>query len=343
MRPKLGISILLLVAVFLFVVFASEKKACASSQPLRLTFGASGMGSAPYIFGAAVVEAMKKGLPAGSSMMISSGGGYENLARLESGGIEMAHQTTITLFAGLKGDEPFKSVLKNARLLSGITPPDQNEFHFIMSKDVPINTYAEIREKKYPLNLVTRTVGVAGEIMTSSIFRLNGFSYDDIKKWGGKVIFAAYPTGFELLKDGRVEAFGCSHTYPSALMTDLLKDRGEKLKWLSVDDPSVLAKLEELGMFKAVFTKGHYGPAFDKEIVSICAPEVLVVNADVPDGVVYVAVKAMCENADLIRASHASVKSFSPENAYNWLVRFKKHIPLHPGAERYFKEMGFMK
>jgi TRAP-type uncharacterized transport system substrate-binding protein len=89
--------------------------------------------------------------------------------------------------------------------------------------------------------------------------------------------------------------------------------------------------------------RGHYGPAFDKEIVSICGPEVLAVNANVPDDIAYTMVKAICENAELIRSSHASVSSFSSENAYKWLVRFTKYVPLHPGAEKYFREKRYIK
>ncbi len=311
-------------------------------KPIKLTFGAPGMGSAPYIFSAAVAEAIKKALPAGSSVMISSGGSFENLARLESGDIEAAHVTSIILSAGLHGRKPFNSAVKNIRILSGITPPTLNEFHFIVGKDVPVNSFNEIRDKKYPLKLVTRTVGVAGEIMTDSVFRAYGFNYDDIKKWGGTVTMAALSTGFELMKDGRVEAFGCSHTYPTALINDLIKDRGGRLKWFSIDDQSIFAKLEELGMPKVILPKGHY-TGLESEVSTICGPEIIAMNANVSNDVAYAMIKAICENSESIRASHGAVSTFTPEMAYKWALSFTKYVPLHPGVEKYFREKGYMK
>lgn len=343
MKNQAKLGILVLMGIFIFLISVVFIESTAFAKTIKITYGSTGMGSPPYIFSVAVAEAIKNGLPPGSSVMISSGEGFQNLARLESGDVEIAHQTTITLFAGITGRKPFTSIIKNARLLSGITPPDLNEYHFVIEKDCPINSFSEFRSKKYPLKMTTRTVGGVAEIMTDSVFRSYGFSYDDIKKWGGSVTFTAYSTCFELLKDGRVEAYSGNHTYPSALMTDLLRDRGPKFKWFSTDDEKVLAKLEEVGMFKVILPKGHYGPAFEKEIVSICGPEVLAVNANVPDDIVYTTVKAICENAELIRKSHASVSSFSSENAYKWVVRFTKYVPLHPGAEKYFREKGYMK
>lgn len=343
MRNKVKLSALVLLTIFFLAMAGGLGKSTAFAKPVKMTYGSTGMGSPPYIFSAAIAEAIKKELPAGSSVMISSGEGFQNLARLESGDVEIAHQTTITLFAGIKGLKPFPNIVKNARLLSGITPPTLNEYHFVISKNCPINSFSEIRTKKYPLKLTTRTVGGVAEIMTDNVFRFYGFNYDDIKKWGGSVTFTAYSTCFELLKDGRVEAYSGNHTYPSALMTDLLRDRGGKMKWFSIDDENVLAKLEEAGMFKVVLPKGHYGPAFEKGIVSICGPEAIAVNANVPNELVYTMAKAICENAEFIRSSHASVSSFSPENAYKWLVRFTKYVPLHPGAEKYFREKGYIK
>ncbi len=336
-------SLLKPILLFVIVIAAFTESAGAVSKPVRLTYGSTGLGGTPYIFSSAISEAMKKGLPQGSSIMISSGGGYENLARLEKGDVEIAHQTTLSLFAGIRGEKPFTAPIKNARLLSGITPPTLNEFNFVIEKACPVDSFEDIRNKKYPLKLATRTLGVAGEVMTDHVFRAYGFSYDDVKKWGGSVVFTSSSGGYELLKDGRVEAFSASHTYPAAMMVDLCKDRGGKLKWLSIEDGKVLSKLEEEGMYKVVLPKGHYGPSFDKEIVSICGPEVIAVSANVPDDLVYTLIKAMCEGADLIRTSHPSVSDFSPENAYRWAAMFTKYVPFHPGAEKYFKEKGYIK
>ena len=61
----------------------------------------------------------------------------------------------------------------------------------------------------------------------------------------------------------------------------------------------------------------------------------LVTNADVPDDVVYAMTKAIFENLDKMVAAHAAAKAITLDKAAK-----DPPAPLHPGAERYYKEAG---
>ena len=52
-------------------------------------------------------------------------------------------------------------------------------------------------------------------------------------------------------------------------------------------------------------------------------------------------VKAICENKPKLVAAHASMDAFQPEKAFD--PALNGFIPLHPGAERYYREKGYMK
>ena len=62
----------------------------------------------------------------------------------------------------------------------------------------------------------------------------------------------------------------------------------------------------------------------------------VVVRADMDEDVVYEMTKAIFENLDKIKESHKAASGLSLEGAV------RTSIPLHPGAERYFKEIGAM-
>jgi hypothetical protein len=60
----------------------------------------------------------------------------------------------------------------------------------------------------------------------------------------------------------------------------------------------------------------------------------LICKKDLPEEFIYHAVKSTFENVDILIQAHSMFDETKPENAYYI------NIPLHPGAERYYKEMG---
>ena len=64
---------------------------------------------------------------------------------------------------------------------------------------------------------------------------------------------------------------------------------------------------------------------------------ILVTHSDVPDDIAYQMTKLLFENLDQLGNAHSAAKDIKLENATKALP-----IPLHPGAERYYKEAGVL-
>jgi TRAP transporter TAXI family solute receptor len=64
-----------------------------------------------------------------------------------------------------------------------------------------------------------------------------------------------------------------------------------------------------------------------------------VTSADVPENVVYEVVKAVFENFDDFKNLHPAFASLTKEE----MVSAGLSAPLHPGAEKYYKEVGLLK
>ena len=64
----------------------------------------------------------------------------------------------------------------------------------------------------------------------------------------------------------------------------------------------------------------------------------LVTHEGVPADTVYKMTKAMWENLDALVAAHAAGKAIKKENALKGMP-----VPLHPGAEKYYREAGMLK
>jgi len=84
-------------------------------------------------------------------------------------------------------------------------------------------------------------------------------------------------------------------------------------------------------------TAGLYN-GIDEDVFTVASPALLSTREDISDDVVYEVVKAIFEHLDVLVDTHAQGKNIKLETALNGMS-----IPLHPGAEKYYKEMGILK
>ncbi|MGB5806951.1 TAXI family TRAP transporter solute-binding subunit, partial [Castellaniella sp.] len=67
-------------------------------------------------------------------------------------------------------------------------------------------------------------------------------------------------------------------------------------------------------------------------------PNFLVTASTVPDDLVYQMTKVFYEQLDTLKSAHNAAKAIQLDNALKGMP-----VPLHPGAERYYKEVGLIK
>ena len=83
----------------------------------------------------------------------------------------------------------------------------------------------------------------------------------------------------------------------------------------------------------------YYPKILNKEPVpTVGLKAILFSRADTDDQVVYNMVKEVFENFDLFKRQHPAFANLTPEQLTSGLI-----VPLHPGAERYFKEAGLLR
>ena len=88
---------------------------------------------------------------------------------------------------------------------------------------------------------------------------------------------------------------------------------------------------------KTVIPSGTY-PKQDKDIQTLAMPAYLIGNASLDEELVYNMVAAVFDNLNVMREAHNQAEQISLETALDG-----SPIPLHPGAERYYKEKGLIK
>ena len=86
----------------------------------------------------------------------------------------------------------------------------------------------------------------------------------------------------------------------------------------------------------ATIPAGTYA-GIDEDIPTAAVGNMLITHEGVDEETAYQMTKLMFDNLDRMRSAHGAAEGITPETALDGLP-----IPLHPGAERYYREIGLM-
>lgn len=321
MKQRIGVWML---TVSLVVATVAWSVNVGAGEPPKLVYAAGPAGGAWYGLAGAVAELLKSKIP-GALVTVMPGGGVGNITLVETGKAQLGISISHLYKSGLDGTDPYAAPTKNVRAVLEIGTSDMAIF--LVKKGVPIETIAQIKEKKFPLRLTTTTKASTPALAGERLLKEYGISFDDLKAWGGSVTFTTYTDAASLISDGHADAI-IATTVPAI---DELT-RTVEMKWLSPEEKTVESMVAKYGYAKNQVEGGKYRWA-PKTGWTVGEPNIIVGRADLPDDLVYTLAKAICEKPEVIRNWGAHHAAFNPKTA-------SKNVggPLHPGADRYFKE-----
>ena len=137
------------------------------------------------------------------------------------------------------------------------------------------------------------------------------------------------------VQDGFANAFFGQGPVGNPDLTEVIL--AEPMAFLDWSDED-LAAMKEYGYVEATMPAGSY-QGLEEDYRAPAALNSMIANAEVDEEVVYQITKAVIENADRLAEANQAFADWNPE-AYvqpDYLV-----VPLHPGAERYYRERGWI-
>ena len=221
-----------------------------------------------------------------------------------------------------------KGPYKNLRLIAKIEDPFY--YLFAAKKESGIKDFASVKEKHLPV----RIMGVDGNMMT--ILKYYGITAEDIKSWGGKVgvpLEESLNGNFDI-----VAGFLASPSLnpESSYWTTL----SQKFDLYFLELPDDLLKLIAQRNVDAEFVETRNGllRGVNSRIKTLGrSGESIFARDDTPEQAAYDLAKAIDEN-------HGALKWFIRVYTYDPKTVWQNFgVPLHPGAEKYYKEVGYMK
>lgn len=313
---------------FLKTVAAVATATCLASAAYAadfvnvLTGGTSGV---YYPMGVALSQIYGKVLPGAKVSVQATKASAENLNLLQAGKGEVAFTLGDALSDAYRGDAEagFSTPLKKLRGIAGIYP---NYVQIVASADSGIKTLADLKGKRVSVGAPKSGT----ELNARAVLKAAGISYKDL----AKVEYLPFGESVELMKNRQLDV-----TLQSAgLGVSALRDLAAAMKIVVVEIPvGVVAKVGDTAYQPAVIPANTYeGQA--KDVPAIAIQNFLVTHEGVSNDVVYAMTKAMWENLPALVAAHAAGKSIQKETALKGMP-----VPLHPGAEKYYREAGMLK
>lgn len=287
-----------------------------------LTGGTSGV---YYPMGVGLSQIFSKAMPNAKVSVQATKASAENLNLLQAGRGELAFALGDTVSDAWKGDADagFKTKLSKLRGVAGIYP---NYIQIVASADSGIKTLADLKGKRIAVGAPKSGT----ELNARAIFKAAGLTYNDF----AKVEYLPFGESVELMKNRQLDA-----TLQSAgLGVSSLRDLATSIKMIVVPIPQdVVLKVGDPAYQSGVIPANTY-EGQTANVPTAYVQNFLITRADAPVDMVYTMTKSMFEHLDQLKAAHAAAKSIRKEAAATGMP-----LPLHPGAEKYYREIGVLK
>jgi TRAP transporter TAXI family solute receptor len=285
-----------------------------------LTGGTSGV---YYPLGAQLAKIYGEKIEGARTQVQSTKASVENLNLLQQGRGELGFALGDSVKSAWEGDEEagFAKKLDKLRAIAAIYP---NYIQIVASEESGIKTFEDLKGK----GLSVGAPKSGTELNARRIFETMGMSYEDLSK----TEYLPFGESVELIKNRQLDA-----TLQSAgLGVSSIKDLAISLPVTLVSVPASVA--ETLGApFIAAEIPANTYEGQTEAVPTLAITNILVTHSDVSEETAYQMTKQLFENLDDMVAAHAAAQAISAENGPKGLP-----IPLHPGAERYYKEAGIL-
>ena len=329
MKKKLAIALsLILVFAMLFCTACGDKTPEKPDAPvadgdlsaINIQVGTGGTTGTYYGFCNVISTILKE--KTGANLVInSSGASKANILDIADGIVDMAIVQNDVMDYAYNGTSLFEKdgAIKSFSTLGAAYA---EVCQIVAKADSGIKTVADLKGKKV-------SVGDSGsgvEFNAQQILGAYGITFEDIDKQN-----LSFQASADALKDGKIDAFFCTAGAPTVAITDLATATGITL--VEIDAEHLAALQKDYGFYAEYKVPAGTYKGVDADVTTVAVKATFIVSNDLDEETVYQLTKAIYENKDAY--THDKAKELSLEYAVSSIS-----VPFHPGAEKYYKEVG---
>ena len=315
--------LLVSLVVMLAVSLVSAPTDAQAAKNFKAKIGGGPTGGTFNTFTNAMAVYVPKQLDGVKMSAVGSGGSVENVKRVSSGESDFGICYSVDSALGWKGQLPKDEVKYEGNRMMGFLygAPAQ----LVVRADSGINSAKDLVGK----SVAVGNAGSGAAASAERFFRHMGV-WDNFSPQ-----FLGYSAAASAFKDGKIDAFWVLVGYPNRSIIEASVQVDIRL--LDVGkDAAEAGFYEAFAYAPTTIPAGTYGEGMP-ECQSFQDAAFLCVNANVPEDVVYDVMKTLW-SADGMAAMIAAKKTFDSMNLDNAFLGAS--IPLHPGAVKFWEEMG---
>ena len=308
-------------AIWLLIVIGwSSPSLCAeASWPSSLTIGTASPGGVYLVYGNALAPILTKALGVPVSAQATQGPD-QNILLLESGNVQLAFLTMGTALQGWNGTGAWTHG-KELRSMRALFPMYDTPFQFISLESSGIRTLPEMADKRIGVG----PQGGTGGSYASKIFEALGIP--------ATVRYGAWSSLSTQMQSGLLDAILGTAGVPFPVITDL--DRTEHVRFIPLSADAITKLRKAMPEFSPSMVPAGSYPSLNTDYKTIGLFNFGVASKELPDDLVYAIVKAFYANHnEVVKANPAARESVVKNLDRN------SFIPYHPGAVRYYREIG---
>ncbi|WP_120497883.1 TAXI family TRAP transporter solute-binding subunit [Kiloniella sp. EL199] len=260
------------------------------------------------------------------SVSVSTQGSVSNVIGISNGTLEGGFAQADVVFWALRGEHVFRTrgAIGNLRSVANLYP---EAMHLVVGINSDIRSLEDLAQKKVSIGPAGSGTNAAAQLLLETrgvrIPEENMFTLSDSES-------------YEAITSGEIDAFFIIAGTPARLVTVLTDRHKARLLSLSKTDVEIL---EEIYPF---FSGGMIGVGTYKntsDTLALMVPAQFLVREDLDDDLIYGITKALWHESTAanLAKGHTLGRFITRETALDGLI-----LPLHPGAERFYREIGMI-
>ncbi|MBO6519813.1 MAG: TAXI family TRAP transporter solute-binding subunit [Rhodospirillales bacterium] len=310
----------------------------AEAQEMKFwRIGTGGAGGTYYPIGGLIANAISNppgsrpcdkggscGVPGLVAIAVSTNASVANVNAIDAGQLDAGLAGAQSVTQGYNGEGKFEgNPKKNIRIIANLYPEDM---HLVTPKGATLSGLKDLNGKKVGV----AAAGSGTQVSVRMILKDNGIKAEEHELGLGQ--------STQRLADGQLDAFFYAGGTPFAALIQLGSTKGFELYKFSADDQKAINKIIPYYVESLIPAGTYENITYDVPTVAVNGQ--LITGKDQPDDLIYDITKALWNKntRKLLDKGHAKGKVITLETALKGVL-----IPIHPGAEKYYKEVGMIK
>lgn len=268
------------------------------------------------------------------SFKVSPGSGIGNSATIGEGTFDMGWVYPPMAQLAYEGQTPYEEKYENIRMVAtGLSP---QVIEVVARASVDVDSIDDIFKDHVGIRWLTPNKGSTPPALFFDIMlQYYNTTESDIKSWGGSTTYTPYSDWAQFVQDGHADIMFNQGSMPFSTTQEIAANTS--LKLLSLPEGLRNYMVEKYALQEYTIAGGTYDFE-DQDINTLQMCSGLGCNAELDDDTVYRILEIIEANLDEFKSISASFSNFDLATAW----QNTGSVPLHPGAERFYREHGYM-